>query len=42
MKTKNSRKRHEKMDEIEAQKMQDGGHEDETEDKRELAGFSQT
>ena len=30
------------MDEVEAQEVQDGGHEDESEDTREPAGFSQT
>ena len=42
MKTRNSRKHHEKKVEVEDQKIQDGGHEEETEDTREPARISQT
>ena len=40
MKTMNSRKRHEKKGEVEDQEIQDGGHEDESENTREPAGIS--
>ena len=42
MKTKNSRKCHVKKSEVKDQEIQDGGHEDESEDTREPAGILQT
>ena len=41
MRMRNSRKRHEEKGEVEDQEIQDGGHKDESEDTRELAGISQ-